>query len=155
MLKRFMTCALIVLLVVVTCVCFNVFANESTGVKGDLNYDGVLNRKDYRLLETYISKGTGNIDLTQVDFNDDGSVNESDKTAMENAIIKNFDNNDDGKITATDFRLLEKYLAKYDVSKLGQFDVTKCDYNGDGKVGFVDLNQLGYYEIFEQYTPAY
>lgn len=156
MLKRFLTCTLIVAFVLAISVFFNAFASESTGVKGDLNYDGVLNRKDYKLLNRYVSDGTAtNIDLTKVDFNGNGTVDKSDLTAMNTAIVKNFDNNGDGYLTVADFHLLEKYLTNYDVNTLGKFDVNKCDYNGDGKVTFVDLNQLGYYELFEIYTPPY
>ena len=155
MIKRFLICLLIVFIILSGCLIGTALATESTGVKGDLNYDGVLNKKDYLILSSYIKSGKGNYELSEVDFNGDGIVNESDKTAVENAITTNFDINGDKKLNVLDYRMLEKYLARYDVSKLKNFNLSKCDYNGDGKVTFVDLNQLGYYELFEFFSPPY
>ena len=84
-------------------------ATETTGVKGALNYDGVLNRKDYSLLSTYITHGSGNFELMEVDFNGDSVANDADKTDMLAAITANFDNNGDGKISTTDYHLLKKF----------------------------------------------
>lgn len=154
--KRFLAFLCFALVVVAVSSMFvTALATESTGVKGDLNYDGILNSKDYSLLSSYIRSGKGNYELSEVDFNGDGSVNESDKTAMKNTIAINFDINGDNKLNVLDYRMLEKYLAKYDVSKLKNFNLSKCDHNGDGKVNFVDLNQLGYYELFEFFSPPY
>lgn len=153
--KRFIICCLIVAFVLVFAAFSTVLANESTGVIGDLNCDGVLNSKDYSILSSYIRNGNGDYEFSDLDFNGDGTVDDSDKTDMKAQIVENFDNNGDGKINATDYNLLEMYLVKIDVSKLDDFNLFKCDYNGDGKVNFFDLNQLGYYEIFEQFSPAY
>ena len=59
-------------LIAVSSIFVTALATEITGVKGDLNYDGVLNRKDYFLLSTYVKSGTGNFELSVIDFNGDG-----------------------------------------------------------------------------------
>jgi len=155
MFKRIVICFCVTIIVISACVFSTSLAFESTGVKGDLNCDGVLNSKDYSLLSSYIRTGKGDYDLSDVDFNGDGSVNDSDKTSMKAAIVINFDINGDGKLNVLDFRMLEKYLTGYDVSKLKSFNLSKCDHNGDGRVSFLDLNQLGYYELFEFFSPPY
>lgn len=52
------------------------------------------------------------------------------------------DINCDGSLTSADYRLLEKYVIDYDMSGVANFDLSKCDFNGDGSIDVMDLYEI-------------
>lgn len=154
--KRFLMCLILTLVVVFSSVVFiPALAGESTSVKGDINYDGVLSGEDHNLLYKYVyAKDTlvgVDYDGSKLDYNGDGIVDKNDLTKIRIAL---WDVNSDGSFGKTDYYLLEQYLSDYDMTKISKFNLAKCDYNDDGTVDMLDLNGFGNL-LFDRYSPRY
>ena len=137
--KRFIYCLIFILIVSISAFSLNSFAVDTTSVRGDINCDGVLDRKDCVLLLKYLNDKTSvegeTFDLSKCDYNKDGKVNMNDYLAMNGPAS---DLNGDKKLSSADFALLERYISKCDMSGL-TFYAEKADYYCDGKIDLHDL----------------
>ena len=153
--KRLMLGILLSLTVCIASVFVSVFAvqAEPTDVKGDINCDGVCDLKDYKLLKrkNWNLSIADPVDETKFDFDGNGTINNSDATAMS---IYLWDNNGDGKFDKNDYKMIEKYLSGYNLEAFNEAWLKKADFDGDGTVDLSDLNGVGN-EVYEVWSGRY
>lgn len=117
---------------------------SSTGLKGDVNGDGSVNRDDLKLLEQYLRNSATAINKKDADMNNDGIINYVDYNLLVNFLnppkpILKGDVNRDGKIDEADYKLLSQYVIGQKVSGFYHYN---ADMNDDKKFTSTDLSQL-------------
>ncbi|MGN0172914.1 MAG: dockerin type I repeat-containing protein [Acutalibacteraceae bacterium] len=141
--KRFIVC--LALALIAACSAF-IFLGSSafavtTNVRGDINCDGVLDRKDYLLLKRYLAGedlSGETFDESKCDIDQNGQIDKSDLITL---LGPASDLSGDNKLTRTDFNLLQRYITKCDMSKVTFYE-SKADYNCDGKIDLADLRGI-------------
>ena len=125
------------------------YANVETGEVGYMDFttaavakDEVLMTATYKVLEY----GTYSISFTSTYFHEQANNAVMEETEFKVAVkvkrpILYGDANSDGKVNNMDVALLQKYLAKWDVT----LDEAAADANGDGKINNMDVALLQKY----------
>ena len=122
----------------------------SSGIKGDLNNDGVVDERDAQRFENFNNGTISANKLYNADIDDDGFITSNDEKKLKNLYkygkwekpsgIQG-DINNDGKVTEADKELLTKFVN----GREEKINIYNEDVNNDGKIDEADIR--GIYNI--------
>ena len=117
-------------------------------VQFDLDGNGTVDATEYGIAKKTIDQlmkftSVSDEELTKADVNQDGVINQFDKTVLQNSIGRYIDINGDRKVDATDMARLQEWQ-KYFSYQITSDELAKADITGANGIPDGDVTQLDY-----------